>query len=105
MPLIDKNHPLQARVHCYNEEGLFMDNVAAVDTDEGWMELMVTYPPYYGDRRRVIIDRRTQEVVKLRVYAGFFIHDRESHKLLYSVCWDSENGGVGKLVALDWTNI
>ena len=104
MPLIDRKHPLHPKVLLYNETGIFMGNVAAVNTDEGWFEIYPLYPKNEDGRTKVIVDRLKQEHIKLRVHAGFEIRERGTEKVLYKITWSFlKDGGKSNLTTFDWT--
>jgi hypothetical protein len=91
MPLIDKNHPLFIRAAGYNEHGVKMDTIREVNTEEGWIEMYVTYRPG-ANIRVVVIDRLTQELVKIRVHCGFEIRNLNTDEPLYTVTWSLVKG-------------
>jgi hypothetical protein len=70
------------RMHLLNEQGEIVPSACAFDTDEGWFEM---YLPASKDR--CYIDRKNQQIFKVRIHTGFDVRDRETDEVLHSVRW------------------
>jgi hypothetical protein len=94
MPRITARDPAAAQMRCFNEDGTQFGSVTAFDTQEGWLEFIPIYPTSSDGYRPVIVDRKTQEMVTVRVHTSYEIRHRQTNELLHKVVWDSSGNKV-----------
>jgi hypothetical protein len=94
MPRITARDPGAAQMICLNEDGDRFDTVAGFDTDEGWVEFFPVYEKVEGKHRRAMADRKTKELLRIRLHTSYEIRHRQTDELLHKVVWDEAGNKV-----------
>lgn len=94
MPRITARDPGAAQMICLNEHGDRFDTVVGFDTDEGWVEFYPIYEKVESTHRKVMLDRKLKDHLKVRLHTNYEIRHRQTNELLYKVVWDQAGNKV-----------
>ncbi len=79
---------------CLNEHGDRINTVVAFDTDEGWLDFFPLYEEVKDKSRRAMFDRKSKELLKVRLHTSYEIRHRQTDELLHKVVWDEAGNKV-----------